>query len=178
MVQKFLEGYNCSLFVYGQTGAGKTFTMQGDLTTDDLKGVQPRCIEYLFYLLREKNEQTLVKVTYVEIYNEKIYDLLSDSEQQLNIREDLKTGVFIENVVEEVITNYQEAYLLLKKGQEKRWVAETQMNQNSSRSHTIFTIMLQSCRNEKDVQNFYYSWFNFVDLAGSEWQKQTKTQGI
>ena len=70
----------------------------------------------------------MVKVTYVEIYNEKIYDLLSDSEQQLNIWEDLKTGVFIENVVEEVITNYSEAYLLLKRGQEKRRVAETQMN--------------------------------------------------
>ncbi len=67
-------------------------------------------------------------MTYVEIYNEKIYDLLSDSEQQLNIWEDLKTGVFIENVVEEVITNYSEAYLLLKRGQEKRRVAETQMN--------------------------------------------------
>ena len=67
-------------------------------------------------------------MTYVEIYNEKIYDLLSDSEQQLNIWEDLKTEVFIENVVEEVITNYSEAYLLLKRGQEKRRVAETQMN--------------------------------------------------
>lgn len=90
--------------------------MQGDLSQDDLKGIQPRCIEYLFYLLKEKNDQNLVKVTYVEIYNEKIYDLLGDMDRQLGLREDLKNGVFIDGVQEEVIQSYQEAFAILKKG--------------------------------------------------------------
>ncbi len=90
MVKSFLEGYNCSLFAYGQTGAGKTHTMMGNLSQENLKGLQPRCLEYLFYLLKERQLETLIKVTYVEIYNEKIFDLLTEDDKALNLREDLK----------------------------------------------------------------------------------------
>lgn len=81
--------------------------MMGDIEKEIFKGLKPRCIEYLFYLLNEKtNPDTLLKVTYVEIYNERIIDLLSEDIQTVNIREDLKKGVFLENANEVVVTHY------------------------------------------------------------------------
>ena len=128
MVRALLEGYNCSLFAYGQTGAGKTHTMMGVLGQESLRGLQPRCLEYLFYLLKEKQMETLIKVTYVEIYNEKIYDLLTEDDTALSLREDLKQGVYIESVTEEIVASASEAMNVLKVGQNRRRVSETQMN--------------------------------------------------
>ena len=178
LIENFLNGYNCSIFAYGQTGAGKTYTMMGDLLKEELIGLQPRCIEYLFYLLSEKNSpQTLLKITYVEIYNEKIIDLLSDDLRTLNVREDLKKGVFLENATEEVCTNFGEVMEIFKKGLKNRHVSETMMNAQSSRSHSIFTINFQTCVKNNECSSYKNSVFNFIDLAGSERQRLTKTTG-
>lgn len=178
LIENFLNGYNCSIFAYGQTGAGKTYTMMGDLQKEELIGLQPRCIEYLFYLLSEKKSpQTLLKITYVEIYNEKIIDLLSDELRTLNVREDLKKGVFLENATEEVVSNFTEVMEIFKKGLKNRHVSETMMNAQSSRSHSIFTINFQTCVKNNDCSSYKNSVFNFIDLAGSERQRLTKTTG-
>lgn len=141
----------------------------GELGEEDKIGLQPRSIDYLFYLLNEKKKsETLIKVTFIEIYNEKIIDLLSDDLIQVNIREDLKKGVFLENVTEEVVNHSNEVMNLLKKGIKNRHVSETMMNDQSSRSHSIFTIYFQTCSEENDCASYTSSRFNFVDLAGSE----------
>lgn len=102
----------------------------GDLDNDELIGLQPRCIDYLFYSLNEKpsGKETLIKITFIEIYNEKIIDLLSEDLKNLNLREDLKKGIFLENVTEEVVNHAGDVMTLLRKGLKNRHVSETQMN--------------------------------------------------
>ncbi len=178
LIESFMNGYNCSMFAYGQTGAGKTYTMMGKLKIEEFIGLQPRCIEYLFYLLNERNNpQTLIKVTYVEIYNEKIIDLLSDDGKILNIREDLKKGVFLENVTEEIVTNFSDVLKVIERGLKLRHVSETTMNEESSRSHSIFTVHFQTCNRTQECSSYKNSMFNFIDLAGSERQTLSKTTG-
>ena len=180
MVEGFLNGYNSTIFAYGQTGAGKTFTMVGDLEINDLWGLQPRCLEYIFYLLNEKPKDFILKVSFVEIYNEKIIDLLADKEElgkYINIREDLKKGIYMEGVREEQISTFSEAIQLMIRGNTMRHVSGTNMNSNSSRSHSIFSISYQSCEVKQECSSFKKSVFNFVDLAGSERQKSTQATG-
>lgn len=178
LIDSFLEGYNCTIFAYGQTGAGKTFTMLGDPFDEINRGLQPRCLEYLFYALRQhRDAESLIKITYVEIYNEKIIDLLSDRDISLNLREDIEKGVFIENVREVVVNNYHEAYDIITQGLKRRHVSETNMNEQSSRSHSVFTIHYQTCEKRAECSSFKTAKFNFVDLAGSERQKLTKSSG-
>ena len=178
LVDNFLEGYNCTVFAYGQTGAGKTYTMLGDPCDEENWGLQPRCLEYLFYALKEhRNAENLIKITYVEIYNEKIIDLLNDKETPLSLREDIEKGVFIENVREVVVNNYQEAYDVISRGLKRRHVSETNMNEQSSRSHSVFTIHYQTYEKKTDCSSLKTAKFNFVDLAGSERQKLTKSMG-
>ena len=197
MVEKFLEGYNCCVFAYGQTGAGKTYTMQGDLTNESHRGLMPRSLNYLFFMINEKmknkdsesgesNCEFIVKLTVIEIYNEIVYDLLAEEKRtRLNLREDIKKGVFLENVSEEIITSFYEAQKVIKKGLKNRHVGFTEANNESSRSHCVVTVHFESRRGmgqkSKDTQDqvnaFQYSKFNFVDLAGSERQKNTKAKG-
>jgi hypothetical protein len=180
MVEGFLNGYNSTIFAYGQTGAGKTFTMVGELEINDLWGLQPRCLEYIFYLLNEKPKDYILKVSFVEIYNEKIIDLLGDKEEigkYINIREDLKKGIYMEGVREEQISTFSEAIQLMIRGNTMRHVSGTNMNANSSRSHSIFSISYQSCEVKQECSSFKKSVFNFVDLAGSERQKSTQATG-
>ena len=178
LVENFLEGYNCTIFAYGQTGAGKTYTMLGDSSNDEERGLQLRCLEYLFYSLKQHREsENLIKITYVEIYNEKIIDLLCDRDINLNLREDIEKGVFIENVKEVVVNNYHEAYDIITQGVKRRHVSETNMNEQSSRSHSVFTIHYQTFEKRADCSSFKTAKFNFVDLAGSERQKLAKSVG-
>lgn len=143
--------------------------MMGELEKEERVGLQPRCIDYLFFLLGErKKTETLIKVTYIEIYNERIIDLLSEETKFLNVREDLRKGIFLENVTEEVVSNASEVMEALKKGASQRHVSETLMNSQSSRSHSIFTIYFQTCSEQGGCASYTSSRFNFVDLAGSE----------
>lgn len=178
LVDSFLEGYNCTVFAYGQTGTGKTHTMMGNPFDENLRGLQPRCLEYLFYALKQHSDaENLIKITYVEIYNEKIIDLLSDKDSSLSLREDIEKGVFIENVKEVVVNSYSEAYEIIGQGLKRRHVGETGMNEQSSRSHSVFTIHYQTYEKRAECSSFKTAKFNFVDLAGSERQKLTKSVG-
>ena len=204
MVEQFVEGYNCTVFAYGQTGAGKTYTMQGELKDEDKRGLMPRSLDYFFFLLGERmakmksggmetdetqgagNACAIVKLTLVEIYNEVIYDLLSDNgSTQLRMREDINKGVFLEGITESVCGSFYEAQRVITTGLKRRHVGSTHANSESSRSHSVVTVHFESRLEEgglgaagsRGPSSFQYSKFNFVDLAGSERQKRTKARG-
>ncbi|CAD8093676.1 unnamed protein product [Paramecium sonneborni] len=177
-LQSFLDGLNCCVFAYGQTGAGKTYTMQGkgfdDITSDCIHiGLQPRLIQQLFKELPKENNWT-IKCTYLEIYNEQLIDLLNDAKPMpLTIREDAKR-VYVENLTEIAAASFNDVISLMQRGLANRHVSATQMNLESSRSHSIFTLQL-----ELRTKGMYTrkSKLNFVDLAGSERQKLTAATG-
>uniref|UniRef100_A0A674E3M4 Kinesin family member 15 n=1 Tax=Salmo trutta TaxID=8032 RepID=A0A674E3M4_SALTR len=184
IVESCINGYNGTIFAYGQTGSGKTFTMLGpsdfDNFTDDQRGVIPRSFEYLFFLINRESENAksfLCKCSFIEIYNEQIYDLLDSASASLFLRENIKKGVFVEGAVEKFVTSAAEAYQVLSMGWRNRRVASTSMNRESSRSHAVFTMTLESKETAKEVVNIRTSQLNLVDLAGSERQRDTHTDG-
>ncbi|XP_070776383.1 kinesin-like protein KIF15 [Enoplosus armatus] len=187
IVESCMNGYNGTIFAYGQTGSGKTFTMLGpselDNFTDELRGVIPRSFEYLFFLINREVERSaqsksfLCKCSFIEIYNEQIYDLLDTASASLFIRENIKKGVFVEGAVEKFVNSAAEAYQVLSMGWRNRRVASTSMNRESSRSHAVFTMTLESKESINEVVNIRMSQLNLVDLAGSERQKDTHTEG-
>lgn len=174
----------------GQTGSGKTYTMQGPVNGEDgsidydRRGLIPRTFEYLFERIREEERKSggtmsyLCKCAYVEIYNECIYDLLVPDGTLCTLREDAKKGVYVEGCREEVIHSPQEAFSIFEQGSRHRHVAETSMNRESSRSHCVFTIFIQSRKLDGEVMDIRDARFNLVDLAGSERQQYSGTAGI
>ena len=179
-----LRGYNCTIFAYGQTGAGKTYTMQGnglEAGGDEVsRGLQPRVLDYLFHKMRlsvVEGTEVLAKCSYYEIYNEQVIDLLNPSAGTLQLREDIKTGAFLEGLTEDCIRTSREAVEVLLKGARNRHVSSTDMNFQSSRSHTVFALTIEQKRNKQGVTNVTTSKINFVDLAGSERQKMTNSTG-
>lgn len=187
IVESCMNGYNGTIFAYGQTGSGKTFTMLGpselDNFSDELRGVIPRSFEYLFFLINREVERSggtksfLCKCSFIEIYNEQIYDLLDSVSTSLFLREDIKRGVFVEGSVEKYAASAAEAYQVLSMGWRNRRVASTSMNRESSRSHAVFTMTLESKETGQEVVNIRTSQLNLVDLAGSERQRDTHTEG-
>ncbi|XP_057715378.1 kinesin-like protein KIF15 isoform X1 [Corythoichthys intestinalis] len=184
IVESCINGYNGTIFAYGQTGSGKTFTMLGpsdsDNFTDEMRGVIPRSFEYLFFLINREVSQSksfLCKCSFIEIYNEQIFDLLDTASASLFVRENIKKGVFVEGAVEKFVNNAAEAYQVLSRGWCNRRVASTSMNRESSRSHAVFTMTLESKESINEVVNIRRSQLNLVDLAGSERQKDTHTDG-
>lgn len=191
-VMSILEGYNSTIFAYGQTGTGKTYTMEGFNynSNDELRGIIPRSIEEIFnYIsLFSKNDQKfMVRASYLQIYNEGISDLLKPELNNLLIREDKKKGVFVDNLSEWVVRNPSDIYNLLRKGSSCRATSATKMNDISSRSHAVFMITVEQ------LTSFYLSEnegeeklmkdkikigkLNLVDLAGSERTKHTGAIG-
>uniref|UniRef100_A0A671WCZ0 Kinesin family member 15 n=1 Tax=Sparus aurata TaxID=8175 RepID=A0A671WCZ0_SPAAU len=187
IVESCVNGYNGTIFAYGQTGSGKTFTMLGpselDNFTDELRGVIPRSFEYIFFLINREVERSgqsksfLCKCSFIEIYNEQIYDLLDTASASLFLRENIKKGLFVEGAVEKFVNSAAEAYMVLSTGWRNRRVASTSMNRESSRSHAVFTMTLESKESINEVVNIRMSQLNLVDLAGSERQKDTHTEG-
>ncbi|XP_067292936.1 kinesin-like protein KIF15 isoform X2 [Pseudorasbora parva] len=187
IVESCMNGYNGTIFAYGQTGSGKTFTMLGpselDNFSDELRGVIPRSFEYLFFLISREVERSggmksfLCKCSFIEIYNEQIYDLLDSVSNSLFLREDIKRGVFVEGAVEKYAASAAEAYQVLSMGWRNRRVASTSMNRESSRSHAVFTMTLESKETGQEVVNIRTSQLNLVDLAGSERQRDTHAEG-
>lgn len=185
-----IQGYNGTIFAYGQTGSGKTFTMQGPVTEEStsfniLRGIIPRSIEHIFLEIQEQERSSnvtfMIKCSFIEIYNECLYDLLTNLNNASNVcylREDLKKGVYIENCVEEIVSTSEEALKLFLRGVSMRHVSATSMNHESSRSHAIFTLYISSKREESGIIDYRESRFNLVDLAGSERQGLTGTAGI
>ncbi|XP_026671284.1 kinesin-like protein Klp61F [Ceratina calcarata] len=181
LLEEVLGGYNCTVFAYGQTGTGKTFTMEGTDTdpsvhwqTDTNAGIIPRALSHLFDELRVLAvESYFVRVSFLELYNEEIFDLLSSNDDSTKIRiydDPTKKGAVIIHGLEEMpICNKNEVFKILQKGSEKRRTAPTLMNAQSSRSHTIFSITVHIKEATTSSENLLKTGkLNLVDLAGSE----------
>ncbi|XP_038896568.1 kinesin-like protein KIN-12B isoform X2 [Benincasa hispida] len=193
LVENCMAGFNSSVFAYGQTGSGKTYTMWGPanaLSDDNLlseqKGLTPRVFERLFARINEeevKHADKLLKYqchcSFLEIYNEQITDLLDPNQKNLQIREDVKSGVYVENLTEECVSTMADVTRLLMKGLSNRRTGATSVNSESSRSHTVFTCVVESRskRLADGLSSFKTSRINLVDLAGSERQKLTGAAG-
>ncbi|KAE9119760.1 Kinesin-like protein [Phytophthora fragariae] len=194
ITQACLEGYNGTIFAYGQTGSGKTFTMQGpddvidadapSLTQDQLalRGLVPRVFDYLFAnVVAADNVQHSFACSFLEIYNERVYDLLDGGSAKdaagLQLRENGRKGVHVEGLIESVVTSSKKAAELMTVGAQNRRVGQTSMNRESSRSHSVFILQLQSKETSPEGTKIRTSRFNLVDLAGSERQRSTDAAG-
>ncbi|POR35679.1 Kinesin-like protein bimC [Tolypocladium paradoxum] len=180
ILEEMLAGYNCTIFAYGQTGTGKTYTMSGDMTEtldmlSDEAGIIPRVLQQLFNKLEIDDTENCVKCSFIELYNEELRDLLSIEESaKLKIFDDVSrkghAGTIIQGMEEKHIKNASEGIKVLQDGSLKRQVAATKCNDLSSRSHTVFTITAYVKKtNEHGVDDFVSAGkLNLVDLAGSE----------
>jgi len=178
IVESVLEGFNGTVFAYGQTGSGKTFTMTGaSLDDESLKGIIPRMITTVFTAIRSAtdNLEFTVKIGYCEIYMERIKDLLNPAQSNLKVREDSRRGVYIADLSEEYVSDETELYNWMRVGTANREVAATQMNEGSSRSHSLF-IMTISQNNTLDFSAKTGKLY-LVDLAGSEKVGKTGAEG-
>ncbi|XP_023387149.1 centromere-associated protein E isoform X5 [Pteropus vampyrus] len=181
IIDSAIQGYNGTVFAYGQTASGKTYTMMG---SDDYLGVIPRAIHDIFQKIKKfPDREFLLRVSYMEIYNETITDLLCNTQKMkpLIIREDFNRNVYVSDLTEEVVYTPEMALKWITKGEKNRHYGITKMNQRSSRSHTIFRMILES-REKGEPSNcegsVKVSHLNLVDLAGSERAAQTGTEGM
>eukprot|EP00854_Cymbomonas_tetramitiformis_P012243 gene12243-14456_t len=183
MVRNVLDGYNVTLLAYGQTGAGKTYTMTGGKYTQasySQRGLVPRTISDLFNMIKAKtNTAVTVRISYAEIYNENIYDLLDPSTQptDLVVHEDAKGGVQVKGLCYRPVASEEDALGLLFEGESNRAIGEHQLNKASSRSHTIFSLSLESRDGVEGQERVLLSKLHLVDLAGSERLSKTKSEG-
>jgi len=179
-VQGVVDGINGAVMSYGQTGSGKTFTMMGDAQSYEHRGVAPRAISQLFNEINSRIElEFRVSCTYMEIYNEKIFDLLSDltnpdQAQDFTIVEEKDgRGVFVRGLAEVEIKDENECLSLLFSGGLSRTIATHKLNKRSNRSHSLFTIYLQQRQRSGVSERVVHSKLHLVDLAGSERLKKT-----
>ncbi|XP_076885303.1 kinesin-like protein KIN-12E [Bidens hawaiensis] len=189
MVENCMGGYNSCMFAYGQTGSGKTHTMLGDIDGGSRRhsvnsGMTPRVFEYLFTRIQKEREarreekiQYTCKCSFLEIYNEQILDLLDPSSTNLQIREDTKKGIYVDNLKEIEVTSARDVIQQLIQGAANRKVASTNMNRASSRSHSVFTCIIESKWVSQGVTHHRFARLNLVDLAGSERQKSSGAEG-
>ncbi|XWS14274.1 hypothetical protein CRYUN_Cryun36dG0108600 [Craigia yunnanensis] len=174
---------------YPQTGSGKTYTMMGEIYEVESQlgedcGITPRIFEYLFSRIRMEEESRKdeklrfsCKCSFLEIYNEQITDLLDPSSTNLQLREDLKKGVYVENLMEYDVRDVDDVLKLLFQGAANRRMAATNMNSESSRSHSVFTCIIESHWEKDSMTHFRFARLNLVDLAGSERQKSSGAEG-
>ncbi|XP_074721204.1 centromere-associated protein E [Strix uralensis] len=183
IIQSAVQGYNGTIFAYGQTASGKTYTMMGN---EDSVGIIPKAIQHVFKVICEiPDREFLLRVSYMEIYNETITDLLCDirKKKPLGIREDVNRNTYVEDLIEEVVVAPEQVMEWIRKGEKNRHYGETKMNEHSSRSHTIFRMIIES-RERSDPANancdgaVMVSHLNLVDLAGSERASQTGSEGV
>ncbi|KAB5561601.1 hypothetical protein DKX38_006558 [Salix brachista] len=189
MVDNCMGGYNSCMFAYGQTGSGKTHTMLGDIEEGTRRhsvncGMTPRVFEYLFSRIQKEKEvrkdekiKFTCKCSFLEIYNEQILDLLDPSSTNLQIREDVKKGVYVENLKEIEVASARDVLQQLIQGAANRKVAATNMNRASSRSHSVFTCIIESKWESQGVIHHRFARLHLVDLAGSERQKSSGAEG-
>ena len=177
LINGALEGINGTLFCYGQTSSGKTYTMEGIHNDPKLMGVIPRMMEYIFIIIEKANSdiEYSVKCQYYQIYNEKIQDLLDIRKKDLAIREDKNKGIWVEDCTEAYVSCQEEMYEVFKEGSNNRTVSATNMNKGSSRSHSLFVVTLfqrNTITGSSKTGRIY-----FVDLAGSEKMSKTGIEG-
>ncbi|KAI4891029.1 hypothetical protein NFI96_013890, partial [Prochilodus magdalenae] len=183
LVVSTVEGYNGTIFAYGQTSSGKTFTMMG---SDHIPGVIPLAMTDVFQTIKNcPKKEFLLRVSYMEIYNETVTDLLCESwkRKPLEIREGNYKNVYVADLTEELVTSPEQALAWIRKGEKNRHYGKTKMNERSSRSHTIFRMILESRERSDPVSGenadgaIIVSHLNLVDLAGAERASQTGAEG-
>lgn len=168
------------MFVYGQTGTGKTFTMQGVKEVPNLRGIIPNSFNHIFdHIARTPQKKFLVRISFLEIYNEEIRDLLSkDVKSKLDLKENPDSGVYVKDLSAFVVKSVDEMDHLMNLGNKNRSVGATLMNAESSRSHCIFSITIESSEVGPDgKEHIVMGKLNLVDLAGSERQSKTGATG-
>ncbi|ESR34354.1 hypothetical protein CICLE_v10006521mg, partial [Citrus x clementina] len=182
IVAAAVRGFNGTVFAYGQTNSGKTHTMRGSLTEP---GVIPRAVHDLFDIILGKvDREFLLRMSYMEIYNEDINDLLAPEHRKLQIHESLERGIYVAGLREEIVASPQQVLNLMDFGESHRHIGETNMNLHSSRSHTIFRMIIESRDKTEDDNNdnscdaVRVSVLNLVDLAGSERAAKTGAEGV
>ena len=190
VIDSAIDGYNGTIFAYGQTGSGKTYTITGGVESISMRGIIPRALSYIF---EETKKRTLftwkIYISYLEIYNNDGYDLLSDtgaggtqrrfeleSLPRVRIRENKSRQLILTNLSIHEIDNFQEGMALLMLGDDNRVVAETPKNDASTRSHCLFMIQIESQKIGEDVKTL--SKLHIVDLSGSEKPSKTELSGI
>ena len=184
IISSATQGFNGTVFAYGPTGSGKTFTMSGSSSNFNYRGIIPRSITRLFQELGGKIEyESKVYISYLEIYNEIIFDLLSpvpanEQKGEINFQEDSKGNVVVKGLTKHIVANEEEAFNLLFEGESNRTVSEHQLNKGSTRSHCIFTISVEMKSKVESSEKVLTSKLNFVDLAGSERVKETGSSGL
>lgn len=180
IVESVLEGFNGTIFAYGQTGTGKTFTMEGKPDPIDSKGIIPRAFQQIFQIIEQtsKNRQFLVRCTFLELYNEEIRDLLSKNvKNKLDIRENKDQGVFVKDLTAFMVQDMNDLIAKLQIGRDNRVTGETKMNRDSSRSHSLFTVTVEMSEVIDNQNRIRVGKLNLVDLAGSERQSKTQATG-
>ncbi|KAI0232346.1 Carboxy-terminal kinesin 2 [Lamellibrachia satsuma] len=184
LVQSALDGYNVCIFAYGQTGSGKTFTMEGatDREAPELMGMIPRAVEQIFKSaadLKDKGWRYEVEVSFLEIYNETIRDLLGNGRD--NVKHEIRmvaansSEVTVSGLTHVKVTTERKISDLLRKASENRAVAETKCNKRSSRSHSVFCMKLSG--HNVHTEETSLGLLNLIDLAGSERLKDSGSQG-
>uniref|UniRef100_A0A3Q2XVH3 Kinesin-like protein n=1 Tax=Hippocampus comes TaxID=109280 RepID=A0A3Q2XVH3_HIPCM len=183
LIDSVLAGFNGTIFAYGQTGTGKTYTMQGMWLDTEKRGVIPNAFDHIFtHISRSQSDkQYLVRASYLEIYREEIRDLLDPSHASargLELRESPETGVYVPDLTSCVCKSIKEIEEVMNVGNQARAVAATHMNEYSSRSHALFLITVECGQPGPDGRkHIRVGRLNLVDLAGSERQAKTGVQG-
>ncbi|KAM5140925.1 kinesin-like protein KIF1B isoform 1-T1 [Mantella aurantiaca] len=182
MLEHAFEGYNVCIFAYGQTGAGKSYTMMGK-QEETQAGIIPQLCEDLFEKINDNNDDEVsfsVEVSYMEIYCERVRDLLNPKNKgNLRVREHPLLGPYVEDLSKLAVTSYTDIADLMDAGNKARTVAATNMNETSSRSHAVFTIVFTQKRHdiETNLSTEKVSKISLVDLAGSERADSTGAKG-
>ena len=177
LIDGVTNGFNATVFAYGATGAGKTYTMLG---TEENPGIMPLTLNELFERIKSYPEREYtVKLWYLEIYNENIRDLLVNNSENLDLREDPNKGVIVSGITEMIPKSSEHILNILKKGNRNRTTESTNANETSSRSHAILQIMV-SYKNKASGVNYEIKFgkLNLIDLAGSERASMTKNKGM
>ncbi|KAG7020618.1 Kinesin-like protein KIN-7N [Cucurbita argyrosperma subsp. argyrosperma] len=179
IIHAAVEGFNGTAFAYGQTSSGKTFTMNG---SESDAGVIHRAVKDVFEKINTMSDREfLIRVSYMEIYNEEINDLLAVENNKLPIHESLERGIFVAGLKEEIVNNADQVLKLIEQGEVNKHFGETNMNARSSRSHTIFRMVIESKGKDtaetSSADSIRVSVLNLVDLAGSERIAKTGAEG-
>ncbi|XP_034615642.1 kinesin-like protein KIF9 isoform X1 [Trachemys scripta elegans] len=183
LVSQALDGYNGTIMCYGQTGAGKTYTMTGATENYKHRGIIPRAIQQVFRAVEEHIDQSItVRISYLEIYNETLFDLLSTMPHDMSgdihmAVVEYPQGVFVKGLSMHPASHEEDALNLLFEGETNRIIGEHTLNKNSSRSHCIFTIYIESHSRILSDAKYTASKINLVDLAGSERLGKTGSEG-
>ena len=176
IIESVLDGYNGTVLAYGQTSSGKTYTMQGEMDEERKQGIIPRMISHVFkHIYKNEDTDFMIKVSMIEIYQEKIRDLFDVSRVNLNIREDSIKGIYVDGASERYVGCPNDVLALLEIGSANRAQAATNMNEHSSRSHSIFILTINQTNKKEGFSKIGKLYL--VDLAGSEKISKTGATG-